>query len=293
MLLRPARREDVDPVLDLFCRYEERYRGFADSDASDITDDWDLPGFDLAASTRTLEDDGTVVGYAVADGTGWCDTVTEPDRAGERLVVPLLEWLETLPGTLEHFVPDSDTDLQAVLRERGWLPARVFWRMAIDLGPDLPEPVWPEGVTVRTYDRPSDDAAVHALVTSGLGESGETPKTLERWRASMLDNDKFDPSLYLVAERDGRLAGASLSQDTGPYGYVRQLAVAPEERGRGLGLALLYECFRRHRDRGLPWTGLGVNAANPTGAVRLYERAGMRVAERFTRWERPAGEDGS
>ncbi len=72
------------------------------------------------------------------------------------------------------------------------------------------------------------------------------------------------------------------------YGFVRQLAVAPSQRGRGVGLALLHECFRRHAARGLPATVLGVDAGNPTGALDLYEKAGMRVVEQFTRWDRPA-----
>lgn len=79
--------------------------------------------------------------------------------------------------------------------------------------------------------------------------------------------------------------GAALGQATGDCGFIRQLAVAPGERGRGLGLALMHECFTRHRARGLLATVLGVDAANPTGALALYERAGMRVAEQFTRWE--------
>jgi mycothiol synthase len=31
---------------------------------------------------------------------------------------------------------------------------------------------------------------------------------------------------------------------------------------------------------------LGVDAENPTGATRLYERAGMRVLRRSNTWER-------
>jgi ribosomal protein S18 acetylase RimI-like enzyme len=33
----------------------------------------------------------------------------------------------------------------------------------------------------------------------------------------------------------------------------------------------------RYNGRGLPHVTLGVDADNPTGATRLYERAGMRV----------------
>jgi ribosomal protein S18 acetylase RimI-like enzyme len=149
--------------------------------------------------------------------------------------------------------------------------------------------VWPDGVVVRGYDRPRDDAAVHALITTSFREiGGQHERTLEEWTGYLLDTDRFDADLYLVAEADGQVVGAALGQVMGEdYGFVRQLAVAPSHRGRGLALALLHESFRRHAGRGLPATVLGVDAGNPTGALALYERAGMRVVEQFTRWDRP------
>ena len=47
--------------------------------------------------------------------------------------------------------------------------------------------------------------------------------------------------------------------------------------GRGLGLALLQHGFRELHRRGERHVGLGVDANNATGAVRLYERAGMSI----------------
>jgi hypothetical protein len=38
-----------------------------------------------------------------------------------------------------------------------------------------------------------------------------------------------------------------------------------------------------------PVAGLGVDGENPTGAVQLYERAGMHVASRTDTWERELG----
>jgi mycothiol synthase len=38
--------------------------------------------------------------------------------------------------------------------------------------------------------------------------------------------------------------------------------------------------------RGLRKVRLSVDAENPTGATRLYERAGMRVLRRSNTWER-------
>jgi ribosomal protein S18 acetylase RimI-like enzyme len=88
-----------------------------------------------------------------------------------------------------------------------------------------------------------------------------------------------------VAESGGEVVGASLGQVAGGEGFVRQLAVAPSHRGQGLALALLREGFRRNVARGMPAAILGVDAANPTGALVLYEKAGMRVHEQFTRWD--------
>jgi ribosomal protein S18 acetylase RimI-like enzyme len=41
--------------------------------------------------------------------------------------------------------------------------------------------------------------------------------------------------------------------------------------------------------RGLRRALLSVDAENPTGATRLYERVGMRVVNRWDWWERSSG----
>jgi len=44
-----------------------------------------------------------------------------------------------------------------------------------------------------------------------------------------------------------------------------------------LGLALLHHAFTEFWRRGERAVALGVDAENPTGATRLYERAGMHM----------------
>jgi mycothiol synthase len=288
---RPASRDDLQAVTDLYCAYEQAVRGAPDTDPDDVAADWDSPGVDMATSTLVLEQGGRLVGYAVLLPGGEADSCAIPDRRGSDVERRLLAWLEEQGGArrlrVEHYVPDVDEGLSALVRSRGWQPERHFWRMRRELDGPLPEPVWPEGAVVRDHARPEDDAAVHALITSAQEIGGQHERTLEQWRAALLDTPRFDPGLCLVVHLDGRLAGAAISQSLGDLGFVRQLAVAPEQRGRGVAKALLHELFRRHRERGLPATVLGVDAANPTGALGLYESAGMCVGERFTRWERP------
>jgi ribosomal protein S18 acetylase RimI-like enzyme len=57
-------------------------------------------------------------------------------------------------------------------------------------------------------------------------------------------------------------------------------------RRRGLGLALLRHAFGELYLRGERKVGLGVDASNPAGATRLYERAGMGIAFRATFFEK-------
>lgn len=64
-------------------------------------------------------------------------------------------------------------------------------------------------------------------------------------------------------------------------GWINTLGVGTRWRGRGLGESLLCGAFSDLHARGLRRVGLGVDAENATGALRLYERVGMGVVRRF------------
>lgn len=292
ILERPATRADLAAVLDLWLRFDVAVRGFPDSDETDVLGDWDVPGFDLDRQTLVLEDDGRVVGYAVVSGDE-TDSTVDPQLFGQGLEQRLLAWIESAADAglrVHHYSPVQLDALQDAFAERGWEPSRRFWRMRIDhetADAPLEAPTWPAGVTVRDVDRDADAELAHRLVQTAFADIGShTERSFEEWSVAMLAPGRFDPSLSLVAESAGEVAGLCLAQDVGDYGFVRQLAVPRAHRGRGIGRALLLEAFRRHRDRGLPQTQLGVDSDNASGATRLYESVGMRVSEDFTRWEK-------
>jgi ribosomal protein S18 acetylase RimI-like enzyme len=97
--------------------------------------------------------------------------------------------------------------------------------------------------------------------------------------------EPFDPGLWFFAEKGQQLVGACLCRGEhggdGSFGWVSVIGVRKPWRGRGLGSALLLHSFRELRDRGKKRVGLGVRADNATGAVRLYERVGMKVQRRI------------
>ena len=65
-----------------------------------------------------------------------------------------------------------------------------------------------------------------------------------------------------------------------------ELGVLAPWRGRGIATALLGRAFATFASRGLPRVMLNVDSENSTGAVRLYERVGMRTARAWDVYEK-------
>jgi ribosomal protein S18 acetylase RimI-like enzyme len=116
------------------------------------------------------------------------------------------------------------------------------------------------------------------------------PQSFAQWRGFTVDREDFDPSLWWLVEDRGELAALSLNRwhfsGDPRFGWVEVLGVRPPWRRRGLGAALLRHSFQDFRARGATRVGLGVDAENTTGAVRLYERVGMRVVRRNDIYEK-------
>jgi ribosomal protein S18 acetylase RimI-like enzyme len=65
---------------------------------------------------------------------------------------------------------------------------------------------------------------------------------------------------------------------------VKDLVVRADQRGTGLGQALLHHGFRANAEHGAGRVGLKVDSTNPTGAVQLYERTGFETDRRYAIW---------
>jgi ribosomal-protein-alanine N-acetyltransferase len=79
---------------------------------------------------------------------------------------------------------------------------------------------------------------------------------------------------YVVARRGGRIVGYAGVFVVGPEADVQTVAVAPVERGRGTGRALLGALVDRARERGASVVRLEVRADN-TAAIGLYTSLGF------------------
>lgn len=87
-----------------------------------------------------------------------------------------------------------------------------------------------------------------------------------------------DPQLFVVAEREGELVGVAMGTYDGRRGFVFRLAVAPNERGKGIGSALVTELERRFEAMGVTKVRVLVFRTNGT-ARSFWEAQGYQAAE--------------
>jgi len=312
--LRPAALEDVEEVVALFNRCSMAVAGETSHDVNEQSVDWRTPGFDLDRDTRVvLDGEGRIVGCAEV----WdleephvkihCWGRVDPEHRGRGIGSVLLGWeeergrlaLESAPKdarvTLNCGAIVKDAASRDLLETNGFEPIRYFRRMVIEMSELPPEPTWPEAITVRGFDPDRDvEPALHAVRDTFSDHWGhvDTPfeEELVHWRHWIEEDAEFDPAIWFLAESDGRIVGQSLcwaKRPEGPeFGWIYIVGVDRGWRRRGLALALLRHSFRALYERGKKKVGLGVDAESLTGANKLYEKAGMKVARESIAYEK-------
>jgi ribosomal protein S18 acetylase RimI-like enzyme len=81
--------------------------------------------------------------------------------------------------------------------------------------------------------------------------------------------------LFLVAEADGRIVGVVLGTHDVRKGWINRLAVIPEYRRRGVAAALVRECEKAIRARGIEIITALIEPASEASAA-LFARLGYR-----------------
>jgi mycothiol synthase len=300
--LRPPRDDDFDAILALLNESQLATFGEADVTADELRTWLTTPTVVPERDIRLLEREGRLVGYADAEEAStrwWCDVKIHPNADANTVVPELVAWLEqrVADGILRVWTGANDERMVGAFKRLGFAEHRHSYRMEIALGDAPREPTWPNGVAVRTF-RPDEDRLAYDVTKEvWLDMSDPLEETFDEWRHWTTARDGFDPSLWFFAEAGDEIAGFSFcKQDDADAaaGYVGWLGVRRPWRRRGLGEALLLHSFAEFRKRGYGRATLGVDAASPTGATRLYERAGMRVYRDTVFLERPVrGRHGS
>jgi ribosomal protein S18 acetylase RimI-like enzyme len=290
--LRPPRPGDAERIAALVNAHSVALGHPPDMTAALIEEWWAAPGADMTADAVVVESAGEVVGYGDLTVRG---PQVRLDLGGEEpeLVLDELELRASTRGSVARLVLHERDPVREVLDRRGYAAIRAAYDMETSLDDDPEPPVWPDGITPRRPES-GDEPLFHLVQEEAFADHwGHEPRGYEEWAHLYGTMRPFDPDLWLLADAEGDETPAAIAICEGgregdeTTGWVHVLAVRRPWRRRGLGSALLRWSLGALRERGLATAALSVDAENTTGAVGLYERAGLRVTSRFEHWEKP------
>ena len=248
------------------------------------------PSFDFARDSVGIREDGALVGFGAQIGTRLTFAFVHPAARGRGLGTWLLGWAEAAAREIgardcTQSLSEPDAGARALLAAHGYEPRWEDWFFALDLVAEPAPPALPPGYAIRPLGA-GDERVAYDVIDRAFSEWPDRDgSSFEDWRASTLERPGFEPSLLALAVRGDEVAGALLLVVEQDEGWVDQLAVAREHRGRGLARALLQHAFGETWRRGLRRAGLSTDSR--TGARGLYEHVGMHVRKTYTEFAKP------
>ncbi|MBJ7400746.1 mycothiol synthase [Mycolicibacterium sp.] len=239
------------------------------------------------------DDPRTATGYLNltpgADGDATAELVVHPDARRRGIGTTLVNAaIERSGGRVRFWAHGTGPGARAVADALGLRVARELIQMHRPLR-DLPEPVVPVGVLVRTYSGPKDNPELLRVNNAafpwhpeqgGWTDTEIDERTVEEW---------FDPNGIFLAfdtEDADKLLGfhwtkVHADHAGGALGEVYVVAVDPAAQGRGLGRLLtllgLDYLARRLGHLREPIVMLYVESDN-AAAIRTYQGLGFTVA---------------
>lgn len=273
-------------------------------------------GFDPVRDVTIAEIDGKPVAFA---DRSWVDTTLEPIWREYRMSGGVLpEWRRKGIGTtlLRHneakqreLALTHDTDHPrvfgswtssravgaiALLKANGFEVARSFYEMTRPLNEPIPDVPAPAGLEIRPVREDEYRKIWKADVEAFKDHWGGFEDSEEQYQRWLVRPD-FDPSMWVVVYDGDTVAGASINgiskeenEQLGvKRGWLHSVFTTREYRRRGVARAAVAQSLKLLKERGMDTGILGVDATNPTGALRVYEGVGFSVAEHSTAWRKP------
>lgn len=313
---RPPQDSDEQGVVSMLNERTFKLEGRRPYTIEYIRDWWRSPRFSAASDFRVVRDDhNTVAALAAADDRGapfasiGCIASVHPQyEENQALWDALYAWSlrrvseiaiqaeNDIRVVAAEQVVGSDEVRRAALKRAGFTAVRTMNFMGLDFSEAPPAPVWPDGITWRTADPIADREIIvdtrHEIWMDHWGAIDRPREDrLKSYDRRMEDEgDLFEPSLQVLAFDGDEIAGLAVTRghragDTSK-GFIGFLGVRRPWRRRGLGQALLHHAFCQLHQMKRVRVELEVDSENLTGAVRLYERAGMRLFRQTVSYEK-------
>jgi mycothiol synthase len=246
------------------------------------------------AAASPVECDPVMVGYAHMDAPDYAgqdgditaELVIHPAHRRQGYGTSLLgSVLELADGHGVRIWAHGDLPGTAALASKSGLTRiRALFQLRMSLaGAPFADPIFPPGVTVRTFVPGEDEAAWLGVNQRAFAHHPEQGSWTIKDLRLREEEPWFDPNGFFLAERDGRIVGFHWTKvhqpDDGaaPIGEVYVVGVDPGQQGGGLGRALTLTGLAHLRRIGLAEVMLYVDEDN-TAAVKMYTALG------FGRW---------
>jgi len=312
---RVGQMEDYQLVFDLMNVHSHHMNGRNDlNDPELIRLDWIRERFKPENDIRMiLAPDNTLAGFVECwtdqepPVHPWIYGCVHPSHWGKGIGGHMLTWAEDHARlALEKCAPDlrvaprsgaeaHNKNALALLDGLGWKLIRSYYRMVTDLDSAPEVPALPNGITIRPFDPETEMEAVYLTYEDTFKDHfGFVVQPFEKgfadFKHNLVEEPGYDPQIWFVAMAGDEMIGVCICRTEDPEdtecGWVNELGVRRAWRKHGIGHALLKQAFAAFYAAGKKRAGLGVDASSLTGALRLYENAGMRVLRQFNQYEK-------
>ncbi|GER90366.1 hypothetical protein KDW_45280 [Dictyobacter vulcani] len=304
--IRHATMADLHAVTELIIACDIVDFGKPDYSEDELRQNWQRANFQLATDAFVLHSAaGEIIGYTdicPSRGGIYINALTRvhPDYRQLNLDEALFEMAEAyacqrvtsaqVDATLSPLAWTISTDVKrlSLLEQRGYRSVNTEWRMEIDFHEPPLAPTWPEGIAVRQFVVGQDEQSVHQLIQEAFQDLRDYEyESFDDWQGWAFKHGNFQPALIPIITSGAEMIGVAWCYGFSDGGaWIYQLAIAQPWRKQGLGLQLLRQSFYMLYQHGIRNVGLTVDLQNVTGAARLYERAGMHLAERHDTCEK-------
>lgn len=312
---RALRREDVPALYEMLLAVEQADDRELVQTLDDLLREFDDPWSQAEIdSLAAFTPQGQLAGYARTfqnpqpedEVRCWLMVEIHPSQRANGLEDALLDWAEErgrqrlsvapqgITRVLRSGMQDTQTDRQAQLARRGFDSVRYFYRMQRDLAEVIPAVQLPDDLALRVYTPDLGEAVLAAFNEAFRDHWSFDLVSPEDWQQFFIERTSFRPDLTYVVMDGAEVAGFSFNCISAEEnarrqiseGWVEVLGVRRAWRKRGVATALLCASMHAFKAEGLRHAMLGVDTANPTGALRVYEGVGFKPVKRYIQFQK-------
>lgn len=279
MVVRPATPADRSALTAIVRDYEQRVFGSASEQ------DEAAALIDGTAPIHLVEVGGRPCAFVRRMSDEQIDLLAGPDAGAA--TVELLRWAASAFGETKIRVPESDHQLLDGLEVAdGWRQHHASFDAFRETALALPDIRLDDTVRVETMPDSPDLDALHQLIyhdaawaASGAGYHEDRVA----WRIPLAGHDLG--GVVATDTTTGQLVGAIVAWPDGPdLMWMHRVAVATDQRGRGIGGSLLHRAISDSRAAGYSWLGVSTHTTN-TQALALYDKWSFDTKQQYLIWE--------